>query len=187
MRKPLIFMLLFLGTGLYGRAQDYDPEQYIAWNEYYALSWDNFNGKADPGTFGDAGTAVKIMAKPYLVKKRIYYNVYALFDRKKSWVSDKSPRLLTHEQLHFDIAELYARLARKKVAELTARGEKDVKTYNHEIQKILRESNRVDRQYDIETLHGGLVEKQKDWETKIARQLKSLEKYKRKKQIVGEK
>lgn len=167
------------------QAEDYDPYQYIAWNEYYNLSWENFKGHPANGSFGNAGTAVKIQAKPYKSGKNIHYKVYALFDKNKSWATDTSPELLSHEQLHFDIAELYARKIRKKVAELSARNEKDLKKYNGAIQKILEESNQADRQYDIETLHGAIKDKQEKWHAKIKHDLKLLEAYKKPVRIIG--
>lgn len=189
--KHLKFLLVitFAFISLPGSAQpqDYDPDRYIEWNEFYKLSWDNFENTVSDDTFGDAGTAVKIIAKPYFVGKRIEYNVYPLFDRKKSWVYEKDPALLAHEQLHFDIAELYARKIRKKVATLQAENNKDLSYYNTEINKLLLESNELDMQYDMETLHGGIKVKQTEWREKINVELKTLEKFKKQKKVIGNK
>lgn len=173
------------GVQAMGQEEDFDPGKFIEWNEFYQLSWDNFNGKPTGESIGDAGTAVKIQAKPYIVDNKIYYNVYALFDRQKSWVMETSPALLAHEQLHFDIAELYARKVRKKVAELSANNEKDLKMYNKTINKILKESNRADRQYDMETLHGGLTKQQEKWRAKVEFEMKKLHKYKKPVKRIG--
>lgn len=187
--KPLqTLLLLILGVlshPLLSQPQDYDPSRFIEWNEFYKLSWDNFESKVSDDTFGDAGTAVKIIAKPYYVGKRIDYNVFPLFDRQKSWVFEKDPALLAHEQLHFDIAELYARKIRKKVAALQSQNNKDLSHYNNEINKLLNESNEMDLRYDMETLHGGITVKQSEWRNKISQELKALEAYKKKKKIIG--
>ena len=178
-------MFAVVSVPVLAQVQDYDPHRYIEWNEFYKLSWDNFENTVSDDTFGDAGTAVKIIAKPYFVGKRIEYNVLPLFDRKKSWVYEKDPDLLAHEQLHFDIAELYARKIRKKVAALQAENNKDLGYYNTEINKLLLESNEMDMQYDMETLHGGIKAKQMEWRKKIDKELKALEGFKKQKKVIG--
>jgi len=162
------------------------PEkELISWNEFYRLQWHDFRGVPDENSRGDAGAAVQIKAKPFLVKKEIRYEVVALFNRNKSWARDHSPSLLAHEQVHFDIAELYARKIRKRVNELNERGVSDLSTYNTAIQKLLLESNRADEQYDLETLHGALSKKQTAWVTKVKEDLSNLQRYKKAKRVIG--
>lgn len=163
-----------------GRAQQANPDlsKYIQWNELYALKWTDFKGKPGEDAIGDAGTAVAIKAKPYMIHRKIHYDVYALFNKDASWYRDQSPALLAHEQLHFDIAELYARKTRKKIMEMAQAGVKDLHTYNSAIQKILNESNRIDQQYDLETLHGAITNKQQEWKQKIKSELLALKAYK---------
>lgn len=163
-----------------------DPENaLLSWNEFYKLQWHDFKGAPGEEARGDAGTVVLIKAKPFMVKKEIKYDVAALFNRNKSWARDHSPSLLAHEQLHFDIAELYARKIRRKIRELRNKGVNDVKTYNAAIEQLLIESNEVDRQYDIETLHGALSKKQAAWSEKVSEGLSSLNRYKKAKRIIG--
>jgi hypothetical protein len=177
--KIYITMALILITPLtMGQSQNaYDPSRYIAWNPYYDLDWDDFKATKDISRFGDAGTAVKIIAKPYLVKNDVNYQVFALFDKSASWASEESKELLAHEQLHFDIAEVYARRVRKKVKELQLRGETRIAAYNKEIEVLLQESNVTDAQYDNETLHGAIQERQKEWQENIDSALESLEEF----------
>ena len=132
----LITICLFATSLSIAQPSDFDAKRFIEWNEHYKLSWDHFENTVDDGRFGDAGTAVKIIAKPYFVGKSIEYNVYALFDRQKSWAFEKDDALLAHEQLHFDIAELYARKIRKKVEELRKGKIKELSDYNKAINKI---------------------------------------------------
>lgn len=157
----------------------------LSWNEFYRLQWDDFQGEPDKNSLGDAATAVQIKAKPFLVKKKIQYDVVALFNRKKSWYRDQSASLLAHEQLHFDIAELYARKIRRKIDEMNKQGINDIKTYNAAIQELLAESNEVDRQYDVETLHGAMTRKQAAWSSKVKAELASLKKYRKMKRVIG--
>lgn len=163
-----------------------DPEDALLfWNEFYKLQWHDFKGEPGKEARGDAGAVVLIKAKPFMVKKEIKYDVVALFNRSKSWARDQAPSLLAHEQLHFDIAELYARKIRRKIRELQNKGVNDVKTYNAAIEQLLIESNEVDLQYDIETLHGALSKKQAAWSSEVSKGLSSLNRYKKAKRIIG--
>jgi hypothetical protein len=156
----------------------------LAWNEFYKLSWKDFKGQPTENAAGDAGTVVQIKAKPFMVKDKIQYDVQTFFDREKSWKRAEAPELLAHEQLHFDLAELYARKIRQKIAELQKAGVTDVKSYNLEVQKLLTESNEVDMKYDIETLHGALDKKQAEWADSIKKELSQLSKFKKPKRII---
>ena len=176
-----LFVLIFSLSGLQAQphAESHNaPLNYIEWTPHYAICWNDFKGTPGVEAIGDAGTAVTIKAKPYMIKNKIHYSVRALFNKTKSWYRDQSSALLAHEQLHFDIAELYARKARKKIKELSLTGEKDLKVYNREIQKILNESNLADQRYDAETLHGSMVKKQKEWVDKVKAELQSLKQFK---------
>ena len=158
---------------------------HLSWNEFYKLQWQDFRGEPDDDSNGDAATAVSIKAKPFMVKQEIHYDIVAYFNREKSWARDKSPSLLAHEQLHFDIAELYARKIRKKVSELKRQGVKNIKVFNAAIEQLLDESNEVDLQYDLETLHGALSKKQEQWTEKIEEEMVSLHQYRKVKRVIG--
>jgi hypothetical protein len=103
--------------------------------------------------------------------------VKAYFLKDKSWCKVRSGNLLQHEQLHFDIAELYARKVRKKVNEMQEAGLKDHRVYNKAIHYILAESNEMDHQYDRQTLNGALLNKQLLWDLEIKLHLNELQQY----------
>lgn len=157
----------------------------LEWNEYRPLTWEDFKGKRAEDAAGDAGTVVQIKAKPYQVKDEIHYEVAALFVKNKSWTDAQSPDLLAHEQLHFDIAELYARKIRKEIKEMQKSGDGQLRHYNLAIEELLRESNEIDIQYDLETLHGAMLARQKEWSDDIKQQLLSLENFKKEKQVIS--
>lgn len=184
--KKSIAALLFLSSFFFSFTPN-NPEatEVIVWNEYRPLTWDDFKGKRREDAAGDAGTVVQIKAKPYMVKNKVNFDVSAVFVINKSWADAQTKELLAHEQLHFDIAELYARKIRKVIAALSEAGEDNVKIYNRAIQKLLRESNEIDIQYDLETLHGAMLKKQAEWTKEIKSELKSLEQFKKHRQVVS--
>ncbi|HEY0655976.1 MAG TPA: DUF922 domain-containing protein [Chryseosolibacter sp.] len=183
--KKSIAALLFLSSFLFAFTSN-NPEsnEVIVWSEYRPLTWEDFKGKRTEDAAGDAGTVVQIKAKPYLVKDQVKYDVSAVFVKNKSWADAQTKELLAHEQLHFDIAELYARKIRKVIAELSEAGERDVKVFNRAIQKLLRESNEIDIQYDLETLHGAMLKKQAEWSKEVKSELKALEQFKKHRQVI---
>ena len=164
-------------------AGDEEPDV-IPWNEFYKLQWHDFQGQPAEDARGDAGAVVQIKAKPFLVRKEVKYDVVALFNRNKSWARDRSPSLLAHEQLHFDIAELYARKIRRKIDELAGKGVNDTKTYNGAIKELLLESNEIDQQFDLETLHGALFRKQGEWSARVRQELAELKRYKKETRVI---
>lgn len=163
----------------------YSEDEYIEWNPFYQLHWNDFRGEPAPGAAGDAGAVVKIQAKPYRVKNEVFYDVKALFNRDRSWVRDGSDLLLEHERLHFDLAELYARKVRQRIEQLKHNRVKDIGVFNAEIRKLLDESNDVDIRYDVETLHGAMSRRQKEWNLYVHSELKVLEPFARKRKVVG--
>jgi hypothetical protein len=186
MAKIAIVFCCLLLPAVYASSQDHvEPAQRdLVWNEFYKLQWDDFQGKPDANSLGDAGAAVQIKAKPFMINDDIEYDVAAIFSRSKSWMRDMSPELLAHEQLHFDIAELYARKIRQKVKELHDRKVNNIKVYNKAIQELLLESNLIDEQYDTETLHGALSKRQDAWSKKVKNELAGLKEYKKVRRVI---
>lgn len=184
-RGSLLLLCLAIAFVLPAQDSYTGADDVIEWNEFRRLAWTDFMGERPGDAAGDAGTVVQIKAKPFMVKKKVHYDVAAYFVKSKSWSSAQVPSLLRHERLHFDIAELYARKIRQRVAELQANKINKVESFNLAIEELLQESNRMDIDYDAETLHGGLPTKQAEWEKKIKSQLDSLKKFKKKRRVVS--
>lgn len=151
----------------------------IPWSETYHLKWEDFQAAPDSNAFGSALTTVTIKARPYRQGRGLEYDISAFFLRSHSWAKTRSIHLLNHEQIHFDLSELYARKARKKVQELQQLGIKDYRVYNSALQVIFEESNEMDAKYDRETLNGALLKKQILWDLTVGTRLKELHKYKK--------
>lgn len=175
-------MLLLLTIQL--NAQTFsDPK--LEWNEFYKLTWEDFQGVPNKNSYGDAATSVQIKATPFYIDRDLHYDVLTYFNRKGSWARDTSASLLAHEQMHFDLAELYARKVRKEIKHLREQNVSNAKTINEAVRKILEESDRADAQYDAETLHGSLPKKQKYWREKIQSELAALETFKKPRRVIG--
>jgi hypothetical protein len=171
MKSTILLFVLFTLLTSFNTTEDQNK---LLWSDHGQLTWADFKGQPKQNSFGDALTAVNISAKPYVKNRKLNYVVKAYFLKDKSWCKVRSGNLLEHEQLHFDIAELYARKVRQKVAELQSAGIKDHRIYNNAIHHILAESNEMDHQYDRQTLNGSLLNKQLTWELEVRIQMSEL-------------
>ncbi|MBW2962857.1 DUF922 domain-containing protein [Mesonia aestuariivivens] len=81
-------------------------------------------------------------------------------------------RLLTHEQLHFDISELYARKMRKILSEFHPKTLNEAKLQLKRIHhKVERERIYFQNTYDKETQHGTLTKQQQRWQKRVGKAL----------------
>lgn len=152
----------------------------ILWNLKTKLTWDDFQGTPDEKSSYKALTYSTVIANHIKVSDEIIeYDISCLFEKKLSWSKNKkSSELLKHEQLHFDIAELATRRMRQK---FLAFENFELKNINNMVREIFKEEENerktLNREYDTETKHGLIKDKQKEWEVKIAKELKELNKY----------
>lgn len=151
----------------------------ILWNSATKLKWEDFKGKLDEKSEYKAMTYVQIGLDSKEDQNYINVDVPCYFIKNLSWTKEKSLSILKHEQLHFDIAELISRRIRKEFVNYKSTNIQ--KTYN-DLQEIYRIHYRIkldsiNSKYDTETNHSINIEKQKEWELKIAKELKSLDKY----------
>jgi hypothetical protein len=95
----------------------------ILWKENQKLTWEDFRGKPIRSANFVASTHTGIsFTYSYTLKNGkmdLKYSVESFFYPEESWFRpDKvSPYILKHEQTHFDISELYARILRKRLGE----------------------------------------------------------------------
>lgn len=149
----------------------------MAWGEMKRLTWNDFKGKVPVGA-GPAATTASGISYSYsanLLHHEVHldFEVNAYFYPNESWYKPKecNQNTLAHEQLHFDISELFARKMRNKL-ERTSFSD-DVKAEIRKIYKdILTELQEYQERYDWETNFSRNREKQLEWNQKIALALK---------------
>ncbi len=150
----------------------------IYWNANRKLNWEDFKGRPDKTTNLLAMTQAGIGYEVACNNGELKLKIYCYFNVNKSWTKEiDSDDLLQHEQLHFNITELYTRMLRKKLSELSDPCGKDIKLLDKIYSNIFKAC--ADRQddYDRESEHSLNDEQQKIWTEKIARELKEIEKY----------
>jgi predicted secreted Zn-dependent protease len=100
------------------------------------------------------------------------------YNPNRSWTKSKdSDYLLAHEQLHFDITELFVRKLRKQLAEFGNDCEGLSKHIEDYYNRNYKEFVAYQDRYDRETKHSLNKEKQQFWEEKVSRELKELKSY----------
>ncbi|WP_111683814.1 DUF922 domain-containing protein [Winogradskyella tangerina] len=172
----ICLVLLFVGTN--------SNEETITWNEERKLTWEDFKAGADANSEAVALTASGITFG-YSVKtsgRRIIgfsTSVEAHFYPNKSWYLSDSANdyILGHEQLHFDITELYARKFRQQLERLVVN--QNIKVQMNQIHEAINTAlTKTQHTYDEQTQHSIVEEAQKYWEGYIKDELQKLDKYK---------
>lgn len=153
-------------------------DNYIEWSADRKLEWDDFRGPVDEESSFAAHTWSKISLGWDCDDDVFTFTAVAKFDKDQSWKRDNiSPKLLAHEQLHFDITELYARRMRKhfqQVPDGCALSNEEVESQFNAILKDWRDRQKL---YDKETAHSKNQAEQARWEQMVAGELKTLSKY----------
>ncbi len=184
--KIFWFLLLFTTGAFSQNAFDNSNLNTIVWNHNEKLEWKDFTGILAPNLFGNALTSYKIEIVPENVlvdaedNIQGYENltVIAKFYKDKSWTISQTEDLLAHEQLHFDIAELYARRIRKKFSELKNIKEKRFSVYALAYEHLWQECRQYQKTYDSETKNGILKEENVIWINKIKQEILDLDRFK---------
>ena len=155
----------------------------IEWNENQKLAWEDFRGPRTKGGSYVASTASGISFS-YSHKEvngviDYDYTVKCHFYPDESWYDAKraTDYILKHEQTHFDISELHARVLRKRISE--ANFSRNVKEEIRALYEAVEVDRRVmQNKFDSESDHSKNKEMEYLWEAFIAKQLKAYEQFK---------
>ena len=155
-------------------------DEKFTYKEQPVLSWEDFKGVPDQNSIHHAtantGMGYSWSYNTSFGKLDLTYEVKSHFYPNVSWVKmDKADAaLLAHEQLHFDISELHARMLRKTMASYVIRRNirKDLKTIYENAEAKRRAMQTA---YDTETNHSIDIIAQQQWELKVKAQLEAYD------------
>ena len=148
--------------------------QVINWCEGHDLKWKDFKGRVPVTSSHAAQTAYEVGFDVNMSAGKLNFIVTCNFLPNKSWVrkKDANDYILRHEQLHFDIAEIYARKIRKELNEADI----TVQNLQAKVDKIYNKNwsalTKMQRDYDQETKHSINKKEQAEWDAKITDLLK---------------
>lgn len=159
-------------------------ESEIHWDEK-RLGWTDFKSVRSNGSSFKAQTYSGIR---YTLREKnggVFVDVVAYFVPEESWVvkGSETPYLLRHEQLHFDITELYARKLRKELEPIQGTSSAEFRSNRlyrvagmaHD--RLYDEMVAVQEAYDEETDHSLRRKAQEEWDRKINAWLAELDDY----------
>ncbi|RFN57720.1 DUF922 domain-containing protein [Marixanthomonas ophiurae] len=160
-----------------------ENKEKIIWTETRQLTWDDFRGAPELGAnfvaSTNSGMSFSFSYTEKNGKRTMEHNISCNFYPEQSWFKPGkvSEYILKHEQTHFDISELHARILRKRIAE--AKFSKNIK---EEIGALYhtteQERQKLQNQYDLESDHSKNKEKEYYWRQKIANQLNAYDRWK---------
>ncbi len=155
------------------------------WTEGQRLSFEDFQGKpaqidsaqqestsqnTSTHRYGTIVTALDVLVRTE--NEKTTFTIRAAMDRKSSWIRKKRDAVtLKHEQGHFDIAEIYARMLRRDIRIAKTLKESEI-IYNNVMEAENREHDAYDRENTFEL--GGTTNA---WAAKITKRLQQLAAY----------
>ena len=172
--NALFFCGLLIPSVLLAQAND---EELLEWSASRRLTWKDYKAAPERGSDAAASTT-SYLAIEYNIRSNSFgYKIQSRFSKTRSWGLHKTDYILSHEQGHFDIAEIFARKLHKKMSEYRF----DKKTYQKDVNKIyheiLDEKEKMQNDYDKETNHSIRKKEQAEWLKKIAEMLEDYKDY----------
>lgn len=108
---------------------------------------------------------------------KIQYRIECQFEKNKSWGLVQTDYILSHEQGHFDIGEIFARKLMKEVTRYQFNRNTFQKDLDAIYQKIVGDKEAFQQLYDDETNHSRNKAKQEEWLILIKKKLNELKDY----------
>jgi hypothetical protein len=160
-----------------------EKQDRIFWTDQPVLTFGDFKAdmKKDPMFSEDFSEDIVVLAKirkTILVQKKTVgkmakFKVYAAMIRDKSWIKTPNDTAsLIHEQAHYDICEIYARMLRKELVKAKSMDEAK-EMFNRISSQEMIEQNLFDAENS-----GSKDGLRPEWAEKIKRRLKEWEVYK---------
>lgn len=167
-------------------------EDLLLWKNTSDLKYEDFKAqqsdtlKAGDHKYLGAMSAINI---EYATQKLGKYGIPKVsiknyFDRDHSWMLVKDPYVLQHEQIHFNISELYARKMRKSVESLRQKNVYDIRIYHQKIKYWNEQNQLASDKFDQENddycivISGKVLfkknPKQAEWKEKIEKELSEM-------------
>ena len=147
----------------------------VAWQENQPLVWDDFQAlEKEGGGFAIASASCNFGFDEIDGDIKLFVRFYCNESWKNTYLIES---VLHHEQLHFDICEVYGRKFYKLVLALESQNNLSVKRLEKEFDSLQIEYEAYQTLYDKETDHSTNGEMQRFWNQKISDELAELKAY----------
>lgn len=152
----------------------------IEWQSAVKLKYSDFKAdkKGSPG-FAVAATASAFGYSLTDDGGDISGSIFVVFYCDKSWWNPDFilDEVLEHEQLHFDICELFGRKLYQEILSLRYTNRLSIRNINRVYSKLEKQYSNYQDKYDQETDHSTNGQQQRNWNKKVKRQLGAMSKY----------
>ena len=146
----------------------------IEWTAERKLTWQDFKGQPDKSSTNAALTSSSINIEFGYNSSGLKYNIKCRFDQNLSWGRIKNEYILSHEQGHFDIAEIHARKLNQQLKAYKFNNRTVGKDINRIYDTVMKEHHALQSKYDDETNYSRDPAKQNEWKIKIDEMLEEL-------------
>ena len=161
------YFFLFFLTAPFALLAQNSNEELLEWSASRKLTWADYKATPNPRSDAAASTTTTLVVNYDITNTRFGYKIQSRFSKTRSWGLHKTDYILSHEQGHFDIAEIFARKLHQKLSEYKF----DKKSYQKDLKKIYDdvtgEKEEMQNKYDRETNHSIKKQEQAEWLKKI--------------------
>ena len=152
--KNIFFFICFISLMNFSFVKD----EFILWQENKKLKIQDFKAdnkdtvKVNRQQFLGAISAIRIEYSSFQRNKNSVpdFSIKTYFDPNESWMLLKNDYVLQHEQIHFDLTELYARKMRKSVESLRQKNVTNISIYRKKIQHWNVMKGKASNQFDAD-------------------------------------
>ena len=152
--KNIFFLIGFISLMSFSFVKD----DFILWQENKKLKIQDFKAdnkdtvKVNQQQFLGAISAIRIEYSSFQRNKNSVpdFSIKTYFDPNESWMLLKNDYVLQHEQIHFDLTELYARKMRKSVESLRQKNVTNISIYRKKIQRWNAMKEKASNQFDAD-------------------------------------
>lgn len=170
----IALLFTFVPAGILAQSNN---EELLKWNAARKLTWADYKARPDPDSDAAASTTTVLNIEYNISNNSFSYKIKSNFIKNRSWGRHKDAYILSHEQGHFDIAEIFARKLHKEMSAYKFNS----RTYQKDLKKIYEEvtdeKEETQNDYDRETRHSINKEKQAEWLKKIEKMLEEYAAY----------
>lgn len=152
-------------------------EDAIQWTPNYQLSWADYKGSPSRDQEDNIAARTNCRFGMKINGTRVIVTSEFITTRSSVRPGQQTPSLLAHEQLHFDLCEVYARLLRKELAKAPLTTANVAAISRDAFLKYYDAYKQRQIIYDQETHHGLNQDQQKLWNAQVATALADLAAY----------
>ena len=152
--KNIFFLIGFISLMSFSFVKD----DFILWQENKKLKIQDFKAdnkdtiKVNRQQFLGVISAIRIEYSSFQRNKNSVpdFSIKTYFDPNESWMLLKNDYVLQHEQIHFDLTELYARKMRKSIESLRQKNVTNISIYRKKIQRWNAMKEKASNQFDAD-------------------------------------